>query len=157
MTGSEGFPVPGVVGLDHTADVGLEVRADDLPELFRRAALATSWLLLERPHGPRWTEAPERRSVELVEEELPQLLRSWLRVVLFWDEADGFVPDDLRLVLLPAPLCDSETGQAFGLQGEAEGGVDSGHRIREIKGVTLHGLAVERRGEGWLARVIFDV
>ena len=28
---------------------------------------------------------------------------------------------------------------------------------REIKGVTLHGLAVERIGDEWLGRVIFDV
>ena len=157
MKGAEDVPVPGVVGLDHTADVGLEVTAEDLPELFQRAALATTWLLLERPPGARGGGSPESRSVELVEEELPQLLRSWLRVVLLWDEADGFVSNDMELVFLPAPLCRSETGQGFGLQGNAKGGVDPGHRIREIKGVTLHGLTVERRGEGWFARVIFDV
>jgi SHS2 domain-containing protein len=29
--------------------------------------------------------------------------------------------------------------------------------VREIKGVTLHGLTAEPRGNGWYARVIFDV
>jgi SHS2 domain-containing protein len=29
--------------------------------------------------------------------------------------------------------------------------------IREIKGVTLHGLVAERRSGGWIGRVIFDV
>jgi SHS2 domain-containing protein len=153
----EEIPVPGVLGLDHTADVALEVRAGDLPELFRRAALATVWLLLERLPGSSDPGAYETRSVELVDEELSGLLRSWLRTILFWDETDGFVPDDPNLILLPAPLCGSETGQAFGLKASASGILDRGLRIREIKGVTLHGLTVERRGEEWFARVVFDV
>jgi SHS2 domain-containing protein len=157
VTGPEEIPVPGVLGLDHTADVGLEVRARDLPELFRRGALATSWLILERRPGPADPGSRQVRRVELVEEELSGLFRSWLRTVLLWDEACGFVLEDPRLVLLPAPLCESETGQAFGLRGEVEGVLDHGPRVREIKGVTFHGLTVERRGKEWMARVIFDV
>ena len=32
-----------------------------------------------------------------------------------------------------------------------------GKSVREIKGVTYHGLAAARRGGGWYARVVFDV
>jgi SHS2 domain-containing protein len=119
--------------------------------------MATVWLLLERPPGNVDAQTGEARRVNLVEEELPGLLRSWLRTILLWDETDGFVPIAPKVMLLPAPLCSSETGQAFGLRGEATGVLDPGPRIREIKGVTLHGLAVERQGEEWFARVIFDV
>ena len=157
MTRREEIPVPGVLGVDHTADVGLEVRARDLPELFSRAAMATVWLLLERRPGSGEARAVETRRVDLVEEELAGLLRSWLRTILLWDETDGFLPEDPKLILLPAPMCSSETGQAVGLRGEAHGVLDPGPRIREIKGVTLHGLAVEQRGKEWFARVIFDV
>ncbi len=157
MIGPEELPIPGVLGFDHTADVGLEVVGGDLPELFERAALGALWLVLERlPQGPGEGRR-ESRSAQLVEEELPGLLRSWLRTVLFWEETDGFVLEEPKLILLPTPLCGTESSQAFGLKASARGIVDRGPRVREIKGVTLHGLVVERRGREWFARVIFDV
>lgn len=162
MVDVEEIPVPGVSGLDHTADVGFEIHAPDLPALFHRAALALVWLVLERsPSGVSTDGAPsshhEVRKTHLVEEDLPSLLRSWLRSVLLWDEVHGFVVADTRMVILPTPVCGSEDGQGVGLQAEAMGCFDSGNRVREIKGVTLHGLHVERKGEGWFGRVIFDV
>lgn len=162
MTEPEETPVPGVRGLDHTADVGLEVQAQDLPELFRRAALGAMWLVLERrPHpseeGSSQGREGCRRLVDLVDEDLARLLRSWLRTLLFWDETEGFVTLDSRVMLLPTPLCGSPDGQAFGLHAEVQGCLDLGPRVREIKGVTLHGLQVECQRGGWLARVIFDV
>jgi SHS2 domain-containing protein len=156
------IPVPGVSGLDHTADVGLEVEAPDLPELFRRAAIGALWLVLER-QAQGGSENPDEpggsgpRTVELSDEDLGNLLRSWLRTVLLWAETDEFVTTEARLTLLPTPLCKSPDGLAYGLFAEVEGQTDQGPRVREIKGVTLHGLRVEKAGEGWFAQVIFDV
>jgi SHS2 domain-containing protein len=93
----------------------------------------------------------------LAEPDLPALFRSWLRTILFWEETEGFVATEVKLLLLPTPLCGTPDGQAFGLQGEVEGVLDSGPRVREVKGVTLHGLTVEQTKEGWAGRVIFDV
>jgi len=147
--------------LDHTADLGLEVRAPDLPELFRRAARGAMWLVLEREPEVTSTlsraSKEEARPLHLVEEDLNGLLRSWLRALLFWEETEGFVTVDAKIMLLPTPLCRSPDGQAFGLQAQIQGCFDSGPRVREIKGVTLHGLVVEMEGEEWLGRVIFDV
>jgi SHS2 domain-containing protein len=162
MVEPEDTPIPGVRGLDHTADLGLEIRAPELSELFRRAALGAMWLVLERQpeqskQDPLPTREGEERPVELAEEDLTTLLRSWLRTVLFWDETEGFVIVDSRLILLPTPLCNSPGGQAFGLRGEVVGRFDSGPRVREIKGVTLHGLRVECLESGWFGSVIFDV
>jgi len=97
------------------------------------------------------------RLVELVESDLPALFRSWLRTLLFWEEVDGFVVVDAVVALAPAPLCSSPTGQAFGLRAQVFGRDDRGPRLREIKGVTLHGLEVEQEGEVWKGTVIFDV
>jgi SHS2 domain-containing protein len=148
--------------VDHTADIGLEIRAPDLPELFDRAALATSWLVLGRVSEVATSRADKsgevvEKSVELVEEDLSGLLRSWLRTLLLWDDSEGFVPTETRLILVPTPLCDAPDGQAFGLSGRVTGRLDAGPRIREIKGVTLHGLKVERVQDGWEGVVIFDV
>ena len=159
--GEDRIPVPGVQGLDHTADIGLEVRAHDLPELFGRAALATLWLVLGRPTVGALSDEAEgsviERSIELAEADLATLFRSWLRAVLFWEDSEGFVVSGSHLMLLPTPLCGAPDGQAFGLMGNVEGYFDEGPRVREIKGVTLHGLAVERSHGGWKGTVIFDV
>ena len=188
MTFSGEIPIPGVRGLEHTADVGLEVEGGDLSEVFLRGALGAMWLVLEREpeldetepavkdgegcveHGgggaslggeedrARDGDTPLlRRTLELTEEDLPSLFRSWLRALLFWDETEGFVTTGAALAFLPVPLCSASDGQAFGLQARVEGGTDTGPRVREIKGVTLHGLMLERRGEGWYGRVIVDV
>lgn len=162
MSGWDEIPVPGVSGLDHTADIGLDVRGATLPELFERAALGAVWLVLERHPNPasNFGNTPpsvEEKKLELVEEELGLLLRSWLRSILSWAETEGFVPLDTRVALVPAPLCGAPDGQAFGLKARIRGVFDMGPRIREIKGVTFHGLRVEQHGKGWLAQVIFDV
>ncbi len=138
------FPVPGVRGLEHAADVGLEIRGPTLPELFRRAALGALWLVLEREARP---DGRDVRRVEATAEDLPALLREWLRTLLFWQETEGFVWREMRFPVLTP----------FRLEAEVEGGVDEGARVREIKGVTFHGLEVEEEPGGWCARVIFDV
>ena len=178
MSGSGGMAVPGVRELEHTADVGLEVNAPTLPELFRRAALGSMWLVLERevtPAGrtPYPTDPTDRlpapdqgedraspgetRVLELVDTDLPALFRSWLRTLLFWEETEAFVTVDSAVSLVPAPLCSSPDGQAFGLRAQVRGWFDRGPRVREIKGVTLHGLVVEQVEGSWWGRVIFDV
>lgn len=157
MTDEFEFPVPGVSGLEHTADVGLELEAPDLPELFRRGALGAMWLVLERDPVAGPPDGTETRPLELVEADLGDLFRAWLKALLFWEERDGFVTRSVAVAMAPAPLCSSPDGQAFALSARVSGIVDSGPRVREIKGVTLHGLKVERGRGVWLGRVIFDV
>ncbi len=154
MTEPADIPVPGVHAMEHTADVGLEVQAPTLPELFRRSALGAMWLVLEEmgQEGKR-----ELRSLELVADDLPSLLRSWLRSLLLWQETEGFRTVDSTLVLVPAPPDSAAGGRAVALRGVVEGTTRLGPAVREIKGVTLHGLQVEQAGEGWRATVIFDV
>jgi SHS2 domain-containing protein len=159
MSDASEVPVEGVRGLEHTADVALEVEAPTLPELFRRGALGAMWLVLDR-EGKEESESGlpnDRRPLDLVEEDLPALFRAWLRTLLFWEETEGFVTRDASLSFAPVPLCTAPDGQGFGLEARIAGFIDKGSRVREIKGVTLHGLSVIRKGEGWVARVIFDV
>jgi SHS2 domain-containing protein len=141
-------PIPGVHALDHTADVGLEFTAPDLPELLRRAALGLTWLLLERePSGPS-----EERKVHVRADAPAALLRELLRELLWWHEAEGLVPEQLTEVRVHRDA-------------KAEWSVDATVRamreqrapVREIKGVTLHALVAERRGDAWHGSVIFDV
>ncbi len=146
---------PGVLFLDHTADVGLEVAAPTLAELFTRAAAGMACLIhgeeaitdtvAPTPHA-RGASTSERH-LTLSADDLPALLRAWLREILGWHEAEGLAVRTARFSAL-APT---------GLEATVVVSPDTEEPIREIKGVTLHGLAVEPAGDGWTGRVIFDV
>lgn len=141
---------PGVRALEHTADVGIAVRAESLPQLFERAARGMSALILdeapEARHRRREPSATER-SIELDADDVASLLVLWLRELLYLQEVEDFAPLD---------VCFDELSERR-LRARVGGSPAPGPPVRELKGVTYHGLAVERVDDGWRARVIFDV
>jgi len=136
--------------LDHTADVGFELRASTLEELFDEARRALLMVAFERP--PQ--DAQEEREVRLSAPDRETLLVRWLNELTYLIQDAGFVPvgaqirlDEtggadlsLRASLAGAPILLEE----YGWQGE-------------IKSATFHGLDVSNDDEGWHARVILDV
>lgn len=157
---------PGVTPLEHTADVGLQVEAPDLPELFRRALFGMVALLRGSsvawpppPRAPRAATGPaegegeestshaEERAVHVSAGDPAALLRGFLRELLYLHEVEGFVPAGVRFLRL------SERE----LAASVAGAIDDAPPEREIKGVTWHGLEVRPDADGWTARVIFDV
>jgi SHS2 domain-containing protein len=140
-------PFPGVRAIDHTADVGLEVSAPDLPELLHRTVLGLSWLLLEREASGPESDRPLRASAETA----ASLLREVLRELLWWHESEGLTARGLADVRV------QEGARGLELSALAHLVRDDGMPVREIKGVTLHRLTAEPRSGGWYARVIFDV
>ena len=79
--------------------------------------------------------------------DLPSLLRRWLQEILYWQEVDGLAPSTFDFAWVEA----AGRGRASVEATVAVGRVES-RPVREIKGVTYHGLVVERRGGGWFAR-----
>ncbi|MBI4521387.1 MAG: archease [Gemmatimonadetes bacterium] len=134
--------VPGVRQIEHTADVGIEVEAPERGELLRRAALGMTALILEAPPSPI-----EERTLELTAADLPSLLMAWLRELLYWHEVEGFAFADAAFLEI----------SDMHLRAAVRGGPDPVTPAREIKGVTYHNLVAQPRGDGWYARVIFDV
>ena len=159
------IPVPGVHSMEHTADVALEVTADEVSDLFERSALGMMFLLLERVPEDR----SDTRSLQVRATDLPGLLREWLRELLFWHETEGFSVASCGIRIEPHPerssgagaegrtAPDDGTEDHIRLEATVQGGFDRGTPVREIKGVTLHGLVAEARDDGWYGRVIFDV
>ncbi len=160
--------------LDHTADVGLVVEAPDLPALFVRAALGMEWLLGSAtaavPTAPP-EEAPATTPAEatpgtappatgkrarrasdveltLYAPELPVLLVDWLRELLYLRQVRGQRFEGARFQELSGTALLARVRLVPG----------AGEPVREIKGVTYHGLEAGRApGGGWQARVIMDV
>ncbi len=132
--------------IEHTADVGIEVEAAGLEELFSGAARAMFSLMVGGVEAGRSIE----RLVELDATDLEELLFKWLNELIFFVSAEGIAlstfdvtevkEDRLSARVLGGPLEDVREGLEL-----------------EIKAATYHELSVEQRGDGWYARVIFDV
>ncbi len=136
--------------LDHTADVGFELRAPTLEELFEEARRALLMVVFERPpEGGK-----EEGEIRLSAPDLETLLVRWLNELTYLVQDAGFVPvgaeiwirksdgtnPSLEARLAGAPLLLEE----YGWQGE-------------IKSATFHGLDIANDDGGWHARVILDV
>ena len=131
---------------EHTADLGLRVRAADLATLFRDAARGLFAVVVEpEPHG----QPIGRRDFAIDGDAYEHLLRDWLGELLYVFET--------QRVLLGAFEV-SVAGR--GLEGSAsvyplrEGEY---RLLHEVKAITYHGLRVERTPDGWLAEVILDI
>ncbi len=131
---------------DHTADVGLRIRAANLETLFAEAARAMFSVMAGDLKAVRPTE--EIR-IALEADDLDALLRDWLGELLYAFHVRKLVFSDFTVSVSEA-----------GLQGIARGEPMDAARHEldvEIKAVTWHGLKVERTSDGWLAEVIVDI
>ncbi len=137
---------PGIRAIDHTADVGLELTAPDLAGLFRRAAAGMEALVSGAgPAAPAEASAPQVR-LALEAPDLAVLLADWLRELLYLRQVRGRAFMEAEFARLGERELDAHVRTA-----------PAPPAVREIKGVTYHGLEVRRAGTGWRARVIFDV
>lgn len=152
-----------VHSLSHTADVGFEVTADSLGELFRGAADGLVRVVLAGPDDPGETrgatdltalpgpddgEEPEVLALERPDRE--RLMVAWLRELLFRITDRGRFPGRVTVAM---------TGPAA-LRAKVRwsNAARAGGPAREVKGITYHGLRVARDGDGgWRARLVLDV
>lgn len=134
--------------IEHTADLGLDL-AGPSPAAVIEAAQRGLVLVL---FGEDPSVAPTAdRDVALSEPGFPELLKAWCEAVYRLLEEERFValetrvesdrPDDFRARIRGAVLPAEEVARAS-----------------ELKAVTWHQLRFEpAEGNGWAARVIFDV
>lgn len=156
-----------VVFLDHTADVGFDVVAPSPAALFDASARAMLALLRgeedplvadedgEEGAGSAAPGECRRRAIALDAPEPARLLADWLRELLFLHEIDrlDYEQADFDALDLPetaSPLRPCRLAARVRLR-------TGGHAVREIKAVTYHAIEARPTGEGWTARVIFDV
>ncbi len=132
---------------DHTADLGLRIRAGDLNTLFAEAGLALGSILVEDPASVQ----PARRvAIDLPADEVEYLLFDWLRAILYHFEVDHLL----------VARCEVRVGPSAGLQAVLEGETFDPLRhelSHEVKAITYHDLRVEETEDGWLAEVIVDI
>ncbi len=132
--------------VDHTADIGIRLRASSLEELFQGAALAFYDLLVESSS----VESRETRRLHVEADAVDELMVAWLSELLYLFETERFLACRVQIEHM------SEHELEARLEGE-EFNPDKHKLLLLFKGVTFHQLEVRKTQEGWVAQVIFDV
>ncbi|MCY2951304.1 MAG: archease [Planctomycetota bacterium] len=131
---------------EHTADVGLRVRAGDLKGLFAEAGRGLFSLLVENLDVVR---PVAEMSFKVEAGDLEDLLHDWLGELLYAFESKKLVLVEFEVKI---------EGLKLWAKGSGEKLDERKHQLgQEIKAITYHGLVVRREAEGWMAEVIVDL
>ncbi len=131
---------------EHTADLGLRIRADDLNALFAEAARALFSVIVANPDDVR---PLQQMTLEIEGRQRDELLRDWLGELLYTFHTSHLLFVEFDVDVGPAGLKATARGEP----------IDANrHEIEaEVKAVTYHQLKVEQDDAGWLAEVIVDI
>jgi SHS2 domain-containing protein len=131
---------------DHTADLGVEVSAATLEELYAAAAFALFDLLTDLST----VRAGIAREIVVTGEDPADLLVNFLREILYlWNGGGFLVKTCLVREATPQRLKTLLRGEFFD---------PARHSIlQEIKAVTYHQATVYETEDGLVAKVVFDV
>lgn len=132
--------------IEHTADLGIEVCANDLASLFSTAGEALYSLIAD----PSTIEMREEIEVSATGDKLDDLLHAWLCELLAVFNVQGFVGRRCGIIEL-------ENGRAKGKMSGEKLDLKRHTFHTEIKGVTYHDFKLWQTEDLWHARVIFDV
>lgn len=136
---------------EHTADIGLRIKAKDLKGLFQDAAegfygLVTDFAVLKKSKADPVREA----EMNFQEEDTAELFMRWLQEILFFFSARKLVLTHFNFITL--------TPVMLKLRAKAVRFDPAIHPSRhEVKAVTHHQFRVFQTPAGWEAEVIFDI
>jgi SHS2 domain-containing protein len=131
---------------EHTADLGLRIRAADLDMLFVEAAQALFGAVVEDLATVR---PLQKVDVRLQGDKIDYLLFDWLRELLYHFDAEHLLFGTFEVQVREDGLTASAWGEPLDR---------SRHNMEhEVKAITYHGLRVEKVGAEWEAEVIVDI
>jgi SHS2 domain-containing protein len=131
---------------EHTADLGLRVRAADLETLFNEAAQALFAAVVEEPSA---VLSRQRLDITLPIDDYEYLLFDWLRKLLYHFDSEHLLFGRFEVSFDDSGLKATAWGEPYDPARHA--------LAHEVKAITYHGLRVERMDDGWLAEVIVDI
>lgn len=129
--------------VDHTSEVGLEVRAGSFGELLAESARGLASLLLREVSAEA---SGETREFEVSSHDREALLVDWLNELLFEAEVRLWIPLEFEMLEVEDTRV---RARARGFEVEVAPSI--------VKAATFHGLQVRETADGFEAEVIFDV
>ena len=133
--------------IEHTADIGIKIKGEDLKELFSNAASAMFDIMVEEEAGKKKSPLQEE-IIQQTAQDLEELFIGWLNELLSLSAVK-------RLIFLEFHI---EKIDEYSLQAKVRGYDINSYRINtEIKAATYHALKIEEKPFGYSAEVIFDV
>ena len=136
--------------IEHTADIGIEVRARDLKGLFSRTAAAMFEITSSKKKSVPQAQNPKVKSIRVQQkaDSLDELFINWLNELLSLSAAKGLIFEKFNI---------SQLNQ-HSLKAEVKGYEIKNYEIKsEIKAATYHQLKIEGKDGAYKAQVIFDV
>ena len=132
--------------LNHTADLRIEVSADDLTDLFREAAESLFDVLV----GIGSIHVRESVEVTASGEGIEELIVDWLRELLYRFSGEGMVFSRFDIIESSRTTIRARCG--------GERFSPDIHEVRfDIKAVTYHGLSIRESDGRVVASLVFDV
>jgi SHS2 domain-containing protein len=131
---------------EHTADLGLRIRAADLDTLFAEAGQALFSIIVE---DLATIQPQQRLEVRLATEERELLLFDWLRELLYRFDAEHLLFCRFEVHVGADGVNASAWGEPLDRARHALG--------HEVKAITYHALRLEPIEGGWEAEVIVDI
>lgn len=137
---------PSYTLIDHTADIGIRVRGKTQKELFEKAALAlTNVIVSPGPHGK-----PTAVRLSVSGEDPADLLVRWMGEILYLFEGESGIVEDVHIETLTSNHLEAVV-LVFPFD------PDRDESLNHVKGVTYHQASVTEAYGRWEAFVILDV
>ena len=134
--------------INATADVGLIVESDTVPQLFAEAATGLMEIMVDLD-GIR---SDRRLSIDIKADSLEDLLYSWLSDLIYHKDTDNFLVNKCNITITEK----SEYILAAELTGDS---IDPGRHILkvDVKAVTYYKFKIGRKNNLWFAEMVFDL
>ncbi len=131
---------------EHTADLGLRVRARDLNELFADAGKGLFSIIVENLAD---VQPEQSASIRIEGQDREYLLFDWLNELLYRFDSGHLVLSQFEVQVDDAGLNATVRGEPLD---------PDRHRLdHEVKAITYHGLKVKQAADEWEAEVIVDI
>ena len=136
--------------IDHTGDIGIQVTAPTLPQLFERAAAGMVRVLTD-PEAVRTDEATQ---ITVNGRDHEALMVRWLSDLNYRHTVDHVLYGTFAVEAID----ETDTGLSLTATVRGEPIDPDRHTVyTEIKAITFHGLDVHETDDGWAVQVIFDM
>ena len=132
--------------IDHTGDAGILLRAENLRQLFERAA----WGMFSLLTNVAEIRLVEETRIQVEANDLPALMLAWLSELNYRHVTEHRLFGKFEVSVISDQMVFAE------VSGETIN-PDRHTIFTEIKAVTFHGLRLEKSDNGWEAQIIFDL